>query len=114
MLGTRLEHSTLMGRRTAASNAGLDAPLAMIHVRFSTFELDSESSGWHHLPIAELIANGEDVTISGPHADWISPEIGIIDPETGIRVTRHDDAERWARLLPFAYRNGDITVEVIE
>jgi hypothetical protein len=35
-------------------------------------------------------------------------------PDTGDRVTRADDVERWARLLPFAYRNGDITVEVAE
>jgi len=29
-------------------------------------------------------------------------------------VTRADGAERWARLLPFAFRNGDIDVEVSE
>jgi hypothetical protein len=54
------------------------------------------------------------LTISGPHADWISPEISIVDPDSGEQVTRADGAERWARLLPFAYRHGDITVEVAE
>jgi hypothetical protein len=38
----------------------------------------------------------------------------LVDPDSGEQVTRADDAERWARLLPFAYRNGDITVEVAE
>jgi uncharacterized Zn finger protein len=86
----------------------------MIQVRFTTSELDADSNEWVELPVAELVADGDELTIRGPHADWISPEIAIIDPDTGARVTRADDAERWARLLPFAYRNGDISVEVRE
>jgi hypothetical protein len=86
----------------------------MIQVRFTTFEFDAASNEWLELPVAELVADGDELTISGPHANWISPEIAIIDPDTGERVTRSDDAERWARLLPFAYRNGDISVEVGE
>ena len=54
--------------------------------------------------VAELIANGEEVKISGPNAEWINLELAVIDPENGERVTRADGAERWARLLPFAYR----------
>ena len=86
----------------------------MIQVHFTTSQLDADSNEWVELPVAELVADGDEVTISGPHADWISPEIAIIDPDTSERVTRADDAERWARLLPFAYRNGDISVEVRE
>jgi hypothetical protein len=86
----------------------------MIQVRFTTFELDSDSNEWVELPVAELVADGDELTISGPHADWISPEISIVDPDSGERVTRADDAERWVRLLPFAYRSGDISVEVAE
>jgi hypothetical protein len=86
----------------------------MIQIRFTSFEFNSETEQWIHVPIAELIADGQAVTISGPHADWISLDIAIIDPDTRERVTRGDDAERWARLLPFAYRNGDISVEVAE
>jgi hypothetical protein len=84
----------------------------MIQVRFTTFELDAASNEWLELPVAELVADGDELTISGPHADWISPEISIVDPDSGERVTRADDAERWAPLLPFAYRNGDLSVEV--
>lgn len=86
----------------------------MIQVRFTSFEFDSETQQWVAVPIAELAADGQAVRISGPHADWISLDIAIVDPDTGERVTRGDDAERWARLLPFAYRNGDISVEVAE
>jgi hypothetical protein len=86
----------------------------MVQVRFTTFELDTDTHEWVELPVAELVADGDELTISGPHADWISPDISIVDPDTGEPVTREHDAERWARLLPFAYRQGDIDVEVAE
>lgn len=52
----------------------------MIRVRFTTFEFDAKSGQWAELPVAEL-------TITGPHADWLSPEITIVDPATGEQVT---------------------------
>jgi hypothetical protein len=86
----------------------------MIRVRFTTAEFDADTQRWIELPVAELRADEEQVTISGPHADWISLDMAIIDPHTRHRVTRQPDPERWARLLPLAYRAGDIKVEVEE
>jgi hypothetical protein len=86
----------------------------MIQVTFTTFELDPSTQGWIERPVAELVADGDEVTISGPHADWVDPDIAIVDPQTHQRTTRQDDAEGWARLLPFAYREGDLAVEVNE
>jgi len=86
----------------------------MIQVNFTTFELDPDTKEWVELPVAQLLADGEEVTISGPHADWVNPDVSIVDPESGEQVTRAAGAERWARLLPFAYRNGDLDVEVVE
>jgi hypothetical protein len=86
----------------------------MIQVNFSTFERDRDTKEWIELPVAQIIADGDDVSISGPHADWINPDLAIVDPETAERITRADGAERWARLQPFAYRSGDLKVEVVE
>lgn len=86
----------------------------MIQVNFTTFERDPDTKEWIELPVAQLLADGNDVSISGPHADWINPDLAIVDPETGKRVTRADDAEHWARLQPFAYRSGDLNIEVTE
>ena len=86
----------------------------MIQVNFSTFELDPDTKEWIELPVAQLLADRDEVQISGPHADWINLNVSIIDPESREQVTRDEDAERWARLLPFAYRSGDISVEVAE
>jgi hypothetical protein len=86
----------------------------MIQVNFTTFELDPDTKEWIELPVAQMLADGEDVSISGPHADWINPDLTIVDPETAQRITRADGAERWARLQPFAYRSGDLNIEVTE
>jgi hypothetical protein len=86
----------------------------MIQVNFTTFQRDRNTNEWIEMPVAQLIADGDDVSISGPHADWINPDLAIIDPATTERVTRADGAERWARLRPFAYRSGDLKVEVSE
>lgn len=86
----------------------------MIQVNFTTFRRDRDTNDWIEMPVAQLIADGDDVSISGPHADWINPDLAIIDPATTERVTRADGAERWARLQPFAYRSGDLKVEVSE
>ncbi len=86
----------------------------MIQVNFTTFERDSDTKEWIELPVAQMLADGDDVRISGPRAEWINLDIAVIDPATRERVTRADSAERWAQLLPFAFRNGDIDVEVSE
>jgi hypothetical protein len=86
----------------------------MIQVHFTTYEFDPSTEQWTELPVAELFADGDDVTLDGPHADWISLDTAIVDPDSGQRITRSDGAERWARLLPFAYRSGDLSVDVSE
>jgi len=86
----------------------------MIQVNFTLYERDRDNKEWIELPVAQILADGDDVSISGPHAEWINPDLAIIDPETRERVTRADGAERWARLQPFAYRSGDLNIEVIE
>jgi len=86
----------------------------MIAVNFTTFQLDPDTREWIEMPVAQLIADRDSVSVSGPHADWINPDLAIIDPESAERVTRADGAERWARLLPFAYRTGDLNLEVTE
>jgi hypothetical protein len=86
----------------------------MVQVRFRISEFNTDRNEWDEELIAELVADGEEVTISGPRAEWISLDISIIDPDTGEQVNRERDAERWARLLPLAYRSGDIDVEVNE
>lgn len=39
--------------------------------------------------------------------------VPVLDPETGERVTLQNAAERWADLLPGAYRSGDLVVSTL-
>jgi hypothetical protein len=86
----------------------------MIQVRFSTFEFDADHDQWVERLVAELLAGSDEVTVSGPHVDWVDLDISILDPETGRQITRGEDPQRWARLLPLAYRSGDVSVAVAE
>ncbi len=86
----------------------------MIQVNFTTFERAPDTKEWVELPVAQLLADGDDVSISGPHADWINPDLVIVDPETAERITGADGDECWARLQPFGYRSGDLHVQVTE
>lgn len=54
------------------------------------------------------------MSISGRTPTGSTPDLAIVDPETGARVTRADGAERWAPPQPFAYRSGDLNTEVTE
>ncbi len=84
----------------------------MIQVTFTTLERHPDTKEWVERPVAQLLADGDEVSISGPHADWINPDVAIVDPKTAERITRADGAERWAQLQPYGYRSGDLHVQV--
>ncbi len=86
----------------------------MIQVTFTTLERHPDTKEWVELSVAQLLADGDEVSISGPHADWINPDLAIVDPKTAERITRADGAERWAQLQPYGYRSGDLYVQVTE
>lgn len=86
----------------------------MIQARFTQQSFDADSQQWVTETVAELVADGSTVTVSGDRADWIDRDIPIRDPENGDQVDSRSNPERWARLLPLAYRSGDIDVEVTE
>lgn len=86
----------------------------MMQVTFTTLERHPDTKEWVELPVAQLLAYGDEVSISGPHADWINPDLAIVDPKTAERITRADGAERWAQLQPYGYRSGDLHVQVTE
>src|ERR1700734_1729205 len=44
----------------------------MIQVRFTTSKFDADSGQWAELPVADLVADADELTITGPHPDWLS------------------------------------------
>ncbi len=58
-----------------------------------------------HREFAVVTVDGPAITITGedPFAQRIR-EIRVIDPDTGEEVSADSDPQRWAELLPTAYR----------
>lgn len=58
-----------------------------------------------HREFAVVTVDGPAVTITGedPFAQRIR-EIRVIDPDTGEQISADSDPQRWAELLPTAYR----------
>ena len=85
--------------------------LATVRVQFITSDYDRQTEQFVPRVRAELTVDGPEVLITGDER-WVSLEIGVIDPETRSKVTFESDPERWAQLLPLAYRSGDVRVEI--
>jgi hypothetical protein len=88
-----------------------EGKVAVIRVRYVTRDWDESQGHFAAHVRAELTLSGHETAIWGDPA-WVSLDVAVVDPETGDDVTFEADPERWARLLPFAYRSGDISVEI--
>ncbi len=53
--------------------------------------------------VVTVDGNGVSITAADPFAQRVK-EIRLIDPVTDEQLTAESDPERWARLLPTAYR----------
>jgi hypothetical protein len=85
----------------------------MVRVTFSAPHYDSQRKAVDYVVQAELIVDGHEHSSTG-EVRWIDLSIPVIDPATGRQLVFEDDPEAWARLLPTAYRSGDIVLEVVE
>jgi hypothetical protein len=86
----------------------------MIRLQLTSAEFDRDRGEWQQTIEAELVADEDELTVTGPHAEWVDPDLRILDPETRESITAADGRERWARLLPTAYRTGDYVWKVVE
>lgn len=82
----------------------------MVHVEIHALSPDDAAPVW--ATVAHVRADGEHLDISGE--DIVSRDIPIIHPGTGEQVHWSDDPEMWARLLPYAFRAGDLVAVVVE
>jgi hypothetical protein len=85
----------------------------MVRVRFTTSEYRPELGRFDAQLRAELIVDGRETTTIGDPR-WVSLDVSVVDPDSRDDVTFELNPERWARLLPLAYRSGDLTAEVVE
>jgi hypothetical protein len=79
----------------------------------------NEETGTVEMRILALVrAEGSDIQLyrpaDGPHdcTDLIDVDMQVVDQATGEIISGRDDAERWARNLPHAFRAGDVIAVV--
>jgi hypothetical protein len=84
----------------------------MVTVVIATREWDPARREVKQVDRAKFTIDGRHVEISGD-ADYIALDIPVVEPETGKQLLFHEDPEAWAANLPYAFRSGDIVVEVV-
>ena len=84
----------------------------MIHAQLQKSRYDAETGTFEWETVAELIVEN-DGSHHGKHVERFGLRKSLLDPETRERVLFADDPARWLRLLPTAYRTGDMTVAIL-
>ena len=84
----------------------------MVHVKLMRAQVSPQGD-------PELVVDTEFI-VDGFEIELLSGEIGnlldiaVVDPKTGASISRGDDPERWALLLPQAFRAGEFVAEAEE
>jgi hypothetical protein len=84
----------------------------MIHAQLQKSRYDEETQEFSWEPLAELVVE-DDGSHRGEHVERFGLRKALMDPEARERVLFADEPERWVRLLPTAYRTGDVAVAIL-
>lgn len=84
----------------------------MIHAQLQKSEYNEHSSAFSCEPLANLIVE-DDGSHHGEHVERFGLSKAVLDPETHERVRFHEEPDRWLRLLPSAYRGGDLAIAIL-
>lgn len=76
----------------------------------SDYDFDAEQ--WRTETVCSFIVGPQGIERVEVGADRIPTRVTVVDPSTGEEVGLETDPERWAMLLPSAFRTGDLTVSV--
>lgn len=83
-------------------------------LRISISQISRGPSGDVPELLAQFAVDGDGIHAEAGERTNVVATIPVIDPESGERVLSEEDPVRWARLLPLAFRSGDLAVRVQE
>lgn len=85
--------------------------MVVVEIRAPVYDEEAGRADW--VACAMVFANGAaEVSIVDAHG-VLNTAIPVVDAVTGRQVRFADDAERWARNLPSAFRAGDLVAVVL-
>lgn len=83
-----------------------------VEIRTPVYDEEEGQISWRRRALVR--AEGHDLALYTDGDESLIPDdLAVLDLASGEQVRRTDDAERWARNLPHAYRNGDIVAVVL-
>jgi hypothetical protein len=99
--------STLQG----ANGRQREEPMVVVSIRSPFY--DEEAGEQRFRQRVTVIAQGNRLEIQGESALVADGMLPVIDMATGQQVAASEDAEAWARNLPYAFRAGDIIADIL-
>ena len=84
----------------------------MIRAQLQQSRYDERTGVFDWEPLAELIVQ-DDGAHRGEHTERFGLRKSLLDPEAGEQVLFADKPGVWVRLLPSAYRTGDVRVVIL-
>lgn len=85
--------------------------MVVVDVRRPIFDEEIGQIVWSSAAI--ILADGEQLHVSGTNPEVAPTTMTVIDVVTGKVIAPADSAETWARNLPYAYRAGDLVAVVL-
>lgn len=84
----------------------------MHHIVVTHSDYDFDANHWLTKTLCSFDVGPGGIERVFEGADQIPSRVAVLDIETGQSVTLESDPERWAELLPSAFRSGDLAVHV--
>jgi hypothetical protein len=76
----------------------------------SNYDFDADQ--WTTETVSSFVVGPNGIEHVDEGADRIPRRVTVVDPSKGDDVSLESDPERWAVLLPSAFRSGDLTITV--
>ena len=84
----------------------------MHRVTITRSDYDFDTDRWLTETVCSFVVGPRGIEQIDRGAERIPRRVAVLDIDSGKSVTLESDPERWAELLPSAFRSGDLTVTV--
>jgi hypothetical protein len=83
----------------------------MVRLKVMTGNYNQTTKRYSHDSVLEVEIDGQDIRVLSGDDSYLSLDVPVVDPDTRQSLSYQENPERWALLLPTAYRAGDFTIE---
>lgn len=81
----------------------------MQHVEITRSDYDFDTDRWRTETVSSFLVGPTGIVRVEEGEEQVPRRVTVLDIDTGQDVTLENEPERWAELLPSAFRSGDLT-----